>query len=766
MYTLARSQDCPYTDEQWQKINALGQLVEKQLQRMGVGLTMGGEPTFVSLDDYESPQWNIEALGENKRKIAIQLLDRLADKFALGGGLLHYGLGKVYPGEPGPRWALGYFWRKDEIAIWRDRNLMAQEGKDYGCGSQEAKVFALALVKQLGIHSDRLIPAYELETDTPAGYVLPLLPVTRDGKVYWSSCRWILPDDRLYLLTGNSPMGLRLPLNAIAWSDNLEEEAVLPLEAEPTALNDTPIESPANSIRVAMAVEAKQGIIRIFVPPYTSARSFLDAIAAIENTAQETGFPVLIEGYPPSDHKAIGKFQITPDPGVIEANIHPASNWDDLVEITKILYEQARACRLGTEKYLRDGRRISTGGGAHITIGGETTIESPLLRRPDLLRSLISYFQNHPSLTYLFSDRFVGPTSQSPRVDEARHESLYELEIAFQSLQPFQEVPPEVVDRLLRHLLVDVTGNTHRTAFCIDKLFPVENPRTQLGLLELRAIAMPPNLEMRLLQMLLIRALVAWFWESPYTKPLIRWGTTLHDRFMLPYFIGEDLQVVLADLQKAGYTFEFDWFKPFIEFRFPGYGTIATEGVQLELRHAIEPWHVLGEEIASGGTARYVDDSLERIQVKLCGAIANSPNQNSFSSRYVVTCNGHAVPLNSTGVAGEYVGGVRFRARQYSSMLHPAIDAHDPLTFEIIDTWETRSLGGCTYLVNPPDGKSYSKVPSDSTEAEARTSERFITNRDYAPRTAKGDRTHHNINVPPLKLNPEYPLTLDLRRLG
>ncbi|MCU0537809.1 MAG: transglutaminase family protein [Hydrococcus sp. Prado102] len=757
MFTQARSQDCPYTDEQWQNINSLGQLVEKQLQRMGVGLTMGGEPTFVSLDDYESPQWNIEALGEDKRKIAVQLLDRLAKKFALGGGLLHYGLGKAYPGEPGPRWALGYFWRKDGIAIWRDRNLMAQEGKDYGCGSQEVEKFTLALVKQLGIHSDCLIPAYELETDTPAGYVLPLLPVTRDEKVYWSSCRWILPDDRLYLLTGNSPMGLRLPLNAIAWSDNLEQEAVLPLEAEPTALNDTPIKSPDNSIRVAMGVEAKQGVIRVFVPPYTSARSFLDAIAAIENTAKETGFPVLIEGYPPSDHKAIGKFQITPDPGVIEANIHPASNWDELVEITKILYEEARACRLGTEKYLRDGRRISTGGGAHITIGGKTTLESPLLRRPDLLRSLISYFQNHPSLTYLFSDRFVGPTSQSPRVDEARHESLYELEIAFQSLQPGREVPPEVVDRLLRHLLVDVTGNTHRTAFCIDKLFPVENPRTQLGLLELRAIAMPPNLEMRLLQMLLIRALVAWFWESPYTKPLIRWGTTLHDRFMLPHFIGEDLQVVLFDLQKAGYTFEFDWFKPFIEFRFPCYGTMGTEGVQLELRHAIEPWHVLGEEIASGGTARYVDDSLERIQVKLCGAIANSPNQNSFSSRYIVTCNGHAVPLNSTGVAGEYVGGVRYRARQYSSMLHPAIDPHDPLTFEIIDTWESRSLGGCTYLINPPDGKSYFKVPINSSEAQTRTSERFIVN-------LSRDRHLNKINVPPLQLNPEYPVTLDLRR--
>ncbi|MBF2020506.1 MAG: transglutaminase family protein [Hydrococcus sp. C42_A2020_068] len=751
----AISNSQPYTSEQWQKIDTLGQIVEQRLQGLGIGLTMGGEPTFISLDDYESPQWRIAALGEDKRQIAGQLLKRLANRFALGGGLLHYGLGKAYPGEITPRWALGYFWRKDGIQIWRDRALIAEEGKDYGHGRQEAEIFINALVGQLELNPDFVIRVYEVETEAVAGFVLPLLPIAKEGTFYWSSCRWIVPSDRLYLLRGNAPVGLRLPLREISWSEDLQAEAVLSVDDDSMTPCLASVESPANSIRIALSIEAKQGILRVFMPPFTSAKSFLDLIAAIENTAQETGFPVLIEGYPPPDHKKIGKFQITPDPGVIEVNIHPASTWDELVKITTILYDEARQCRLGTEKYMLDGRRISTGGGAHITIGGETIQESPLLRRPDLLRSLISYFQNHPSLSYLFSGQFVGPTSQSPRVDEARHESLYELEIAFSALQAGKEVPPEVVDRLLRHLLVDVTGNTHRTAFCIDKLFPTENPRTQLGLLELRAIAMPPNLEMRLLQMLLIRAMVAWFWESPYTKPLIRWGTTLHDRFMLPHFIGEDLKVVLADLQEAGYPFEFDWFEPFFEFRFPLYGEIAREGIQLELRQAIEPWHVLGEEIANGGVARYVDDSLERIQVKLRGAMGNSPNRNAFSSRYVVTCNGYPVPLISTGVAGEYVGGVRFRARQYASMLHPAIDSHSPLTFEIVDTWEGRSLGGCTYSVNPPDGKLYHTFPTNSSQAQTRVAERFIAN---PPAIA-------TIKALPLQLNPEYPLTLDLRRV-
>ncbi|HBL12882.1 MAG TPA: IMP dehydrogenase [Cyanobacteria bacterium UBA11162] len=745
----------PYTDEQWQNINSLAKAVEEDLQNANVGLTMGGEPTFISIDDFESPQWQIEALGDEKRKLADQLLKRLEKKFSQGGGLLHYGLGKWYPGEILPRWALGCYWRKDGIPIWRNSERYAEEGKDYGHTQKEAGIFIAALVKRLGVNSECIIPAYELDGEL-GGYTLPILPVLKDDQLCWSTCRWTLPQDKLYLLVGNSPVGFRLPLNSIPWENvELEQEAVLPLEAKPTSLSPEPLESPENSIRIAMSVEARKGIIHVFLPPITSARSFVDLISTIEDTVAEIGIPVLIEGYTPPSNSGIVGFQITPDPGVIEVNIHPASNWDELVEITTILYEEARLCRLGTEKYLLDGRRVSTGGGSHITIGGKTVQESPLLKRPDLLRSLISYWQNHPSLSYLFSGLFVGATSQCPRVDEARHESLYDLEIAFQELQPNPETSPELVDRLLRNLLVDVTGNTHRSAFCIDKLFPVENSRNQLGLLEFRAFAMPPHVRMSLLQMLLIRGLVAWFWKKPYTQSLIRWGTTLHDRFMLPYYIGEDLKEVIADLQAAGYPFEFEWFTPFFEFRFPCYGEITREGVQLELRHAIEPWPVLGEETMSSRTARYVDSSMERIQVMVRGTMGNSPNIDNFSSRYNVTCNGQPVPLKSTGMPGEYVGGVRYRARQYASLLHPAISPHSPLLFDIVDTWAERSIGGCTYYVNHPNGSVYDKFPLNHREAESRMVERFVPQ----------GHTPGKIKISPLQLSSEYPLTLDLRRV-
>jgi uncharacterized protein (DUF2126 family) len=763
--TVSRFQEVPraskpYTESQWQQIDALGQVVETQLQSLGVGLTMGGEPTFVSIDDFESLQWQVEALGTEKRALAGQLLQRLAQRFARGGGLLHYGLGKSYATEAIPRWALGCYWRKDGVPLWRNPQLRAADDQDYGHTLDTAQGFMQTLVNALGVDSGCIIPTDEPETQKRAGYLLPLVAVRKDGRLRWSTCHWTGFENQtpLILLMGTLPIGLRLPLAEIPLAESLETEANATLEAEPTATDLEPLISPPNSIRVALSVEVRQGVLHVFLPPIASARSFVDLVTAIEDTAGQLGTPVRIEGYTPPGNAGIEGFQITPDPGVIEVNIHPAATWDELVQITTLLYDEARLCRLGTEKYRRDGRRISTGGGAHITIGGTTTLASPLLRRPDLLGSLIRYWQNHPSLSYLFAGLFVGPTSQSPRVDEARHESLYELEIALQALQPGQDAPTSLVDRLLRNLLIDVTGNTHRAELCIDKLYPVENPKSQFGLLEFRAFAMPPHVQMRLLQMLLIRALVAWFWEYPYQNGLIRWGTTLHDRFMLPHYLGEDLKGVLADLQKAGYDFEFDWFASFFEFRFPRYGEITVDTpagtlLQLELRDAIEPWPVLGEEVNSGRTARYVDDSMERLQVMLRGAWGNSHNLDTLLDRYAVTCNGQRVPLKSTGVPGEYVGGVRFRARQLSAMLYPMMHPHSPLVFDVIDTRVERSIGGCTYYVTAPNGAPYDTFPLNAREAESRLRDRFVPQ----------GHTPGIIKLPSLQLNPEYPLTLDLR---
>ncbi|HEX7810882.1 MAG TPA: transglutaminase family protein, partial [Burkholderiales bacterium] len=604
-----------------------------------------------------------------------------------------------------------------------------------------------------------------------AGYVLPLKPAPRPrnaGEPAWLSSAWPLQREHLYLVGGDSPLGFRLPLDSLPWiapadiepqhtPDPFEERAALhepggevaTLARKPKQARLEPGQSAVEVIHTALSVEARAGRMHVFFPPLMSVEDWIDLVAAVEAAAAETGIPVTLEGYTPPFDPRVRRFAVTPDPGVIEVNIHPAADWDELSANTRTIYEEARLTRLGAEKFMVDGRHTGTGGGNHVTIGGLTPADSPLLRRPDLLRSLITYWQNHPALSYLFSGMFIGPTSQSPRVDEARDDSLYELEIAFQQLtrntKAGEEVlQPWLVDRLLRNLLVDLTGNTHRAEFSIDKLYSPEGPTGRLGLLEFRAFEMPPHWQMSLAQMLLLRALIARFWKTPYTGKLVRWGTSLHDRFMLPHFIAEDLKTIVTDLQEAGYAFRTEWYAPFLEFRFPRYGVLERDGMRLELRQALEPWHVMGEEASAGGTSRYVDSSVERMQLKVSNMI----------DRYVILCNGRMMPMTPTGVQGEYVAGVRFKAWQPPSALHPTIAAQTPLVFDVYDTWNGRAVAGCTYYSSHPGGRNYARFPVNANEAEARRVARF----------APQGHTAGSIAFQPELPSRDFPLTLDLRR--
>jgi len=800
----------PYTAVQWNEVETLGRAVEAELTRGDVRLTMGGEPTFVSIDDMDGLEWNYAALGEDKRKLAGQLLGQLKQRFG-PGGLLHYGQGKWYPGEPLPRWALTCLWRSDGFPVWRDARLLAEDGKDYGHKQADALAFLRVLVARLGLHRDYIIAAYEdvwdilrqeqdvpvnfdpLQCDLadptersrlarllqgemtrPAGYVLPLAPATEtDGGHRWRSSLWPLRREHLYLIPGDSPLGLRLPLDSLPTGPLAQDDPPLPPDpfeerkplsapaagdiATETGQVEAPVAASPRSahaargvIRTALCVEARSGALHVFLSPVPSVEEFLALVHAVEESARETRLPLVLEGYLPPPDARLRRFGITPDPGVIEVNIHPASSWDELVANTRLLYEEAHLTRLATEKFMLDGRHTGTGGGNHVTVGGPTPADSPLLRRPDLLRSLITYWQNHPALSYLFSGMFIGPTSQAPRVDEARDDNLYELEIAFQEMDrrntPGQEtLAPWLVDRLLRHLLVDLTGNTHRAEFSIDKLYSPDSASGRLGLLEFRAFEMPPHFQMSCVQMLLLRALIARFWVRPYTGRLIPWGTGLHDRFMLPHFVAQDMRDVVLDLQGAGYAFRFEWFAPFFEFRFPRYGTVVYQGVEVELRQALEPWHVLGEEVQAGATARYVDSSVERMQIKV---------RNLTGTRHVVTCNGRPLPLAPTGIRGEYVAGVRYRAWQPPSALHPTIPVHSPLVFDVLDLWSGRSIGGCTYHVAHPGGRNYERFPVNANEAEARRMARF-TPHGHTPGAMQ-----YSAERP----SAEFPLTLDLRR--
>jgi uncharacterized protein (DUF2126 family) len=658
--------------------------------------------------------------------------------------------------------------------LWRERRLPVNVDPLESRLADEAERERLARVFRHGLGN-------------PVGWLLPL---RHDGR--WISGEWLLREGHCFLLPGDSPMGFRLPLDSLPWQAEVDydgghppdpfaprsplperfdfpphrpapRDAVILAQSDPArhgasggaALFEHDAlgkgwagKSVTGVTRTALCVEPRAGRLRVFLPPLHDAAVWVELISALEATARQTELPIQLEGYEPPPDPRIGVFRVTPDPGVIEVNVPPQMSFDAVRAQTETLYECAREEHLVAEKFELDGTHIGSGGGNHIVLGGPTAADSPFLRRPDLLKSLVGYWHNHPSLSYLFSGRFIGPTSQAPRVDEARNDSAFELALALARLPPSEAAcPPWLVDRVFRHILTDVTGNTHRAEFCIDKLYNPDGPGGRLGLVELRCFEMPPHARMAVAEQLLVRALTSAFFREPYDAPLVKWGTLLHDRYLLSHFVAQDFRQVLRDLDARGYAFDSAWFAPHHEFRFPFVGRLVHEGLMLELRQALEPWLVLGEEASAGGQARFVDSSLERLEARVSGGTRE---------RYAVACNGIELPLAYTTTEGEAVCGVRFRAWQPPSGLHPTIGIHSPLHFDVYDRWSHRAVAGCTYHVVHPGGRSPDTRPINAAAAEGRRIARFET-RGHTP----GEYA-----LRPAPENPYFPLTLDLRAVG
>ncbi|AUX39176.1 IMP dehydrogenase [Sorangium cellulosum] len=821
----------PYEEPVWEELLAVADRADQRLAAAGLTLTMGGEPTFNSREYPDAPEWREGALGPTKWSQGLRLAHELRRRIT-PGGLLLLRAGKHYPGESLPRWALEIVGRRDGVPLWTEMSDVrhadpgtSRSSASRARGHAQAQRFAGALAARLGL-SDFLLPAYEdpwrhlqdeaslpvdadplkANLDDPeerrrlakvldrglgsdVGYVLPL---TRQGGA-WVSERWAFRRGHLFLLPGDSAIGLRLPLRSLVAAaapppleelvtppdprrgdlDPEEDEKQRRIEAAggdagdegaAAGAKDTSRQGAAGAlaaqaqraapaagrsgygVRTALCVEARDGIVHVFLPPLLAPDDFFELIAAIDATRLDTGVDVLLEGYPPPSGADLFRFSVTPDPGVLEVNLPPTDGVRAYASLLETVFDASLHSGLHCEKYLIDGRMAGSGGGHHLTFGGPTPLASPFLRRPDLLASLLTFNQHHPSLSYMFAGLFVGPTSQAPRVDEARHENLYELEIALsRAFERREGEPPWLTDILFRHLLVDVTGNTHRAEVSIDKLFDPQTAQGRQGIVELRAFEMPPHFRMAVAQMLLVRTLLSAFAESPYSGRLVRWGQALHDRFLLPYYLWRDFEDVLDYLKQRGLALPADAYRPFIELRCPVVGTLHAGDVTLEVRNAIEPWHVLGEELTTTGTSRYVDSSMERIEVRVHGLVPE---------RHLVLVNGHVLPLRPTGTASEFVGGVRFRAWAPPHSLHAHIGIHHPIHLDVLDTWGKRSIGACAYHVWHPEGRAFDTPPLTRFEAAARRAQRF---------TVEGPM-QWPVSAKPAFPHADAPYTLDLRR--
>jgi uncharacterized protein (DUF2126 family)/transglutaminase-like putative cysteine protease len=770
----------PFPDEAWEALLAAGDVADLAVARAGLALTTGGEPTFNARDGADAPEWNGEALGPTKWPLALKLADEVRSRLAPGAALLRRP-GKWYPGESLPRWALEVVARSDGTPVWRDAKLPPAP-------ASLAERVARALAARLGLGFEPM-PAYEDPwrliqdeaslpvdvdplsagvadpeerrrlarilghgPDRPVGWVLPLK--REAGR--WRSDAWRFRRGHLFLIPGDSPLGLRLPLASLGGPQELPlpPEPDLPapdprrkeeLEARQAKLTRPAARFAASPVRTALCVEHREGALHVFLPPFTSAADFLALVAELDGLRAELGVDLQLEGYPPPSSPEVRRFSITPDPGVLEVNIPPAASAREHAGTLERAHEAALAAGLHAEKYLLDGRLAGSGGGHHLTLGGPTALTSPVVLRPDVLASLITFVQHHPSLSYLFTGLFVGPTSQAPRIDEARHDALYEMEIALAEAFRVKDAAPWLSDLLFRHLLVDVSGNTHRAEISIDKLYDWRTPHGRQGVVELRAFEMPPHPRLAAAQAVLVRALVAAFAQRPYQQRLVRWGMQLHDRFLLPTWMWRDFGEVLAFLAEAGIALPPEPYRAFLELRCPVVGRLETTSGTLEVRNALEPWNVLGEEPAGAGTSRYVDSSVERIEIRAEGIVPE---------RHRVVVNGLEVPMRTTGVGAEVVGGVRFRAWAPPHSLHPHLGIHHPLRIELVDGWTRRSLGACAYHVWHPQGRGYDAPPLTRFEAAARRAQRFTTEAG----------TPWPVRPVRLEPHPDLPFTLDLRR--
>ncbi|MEW5756113.1 MAG: transglutaminase family protein [Pseudomonadota bacterium] len=739
----------PYGAGRWDEIVAAAEQVDAALGQQGMALTVGSTVAFVSVANTQLPEWSGTALGWHKRSVAEQLLTALRQRLC-PGGLFQAAQGEWFSGEPLPRWRLGCHFRSDGRPVWSDTALNNWQEGERRLGHDDLHQFATTLCRALNLDEKWLLAAHEdplhqlwlngsagvmpqakslrdpeqrralaeqlsQPVGHPSGYVLPLHWDSVAQR--WISGRWRFRRGALYLRPGSSPIGLRLPLESLPVGDEIippdpercqfDERELLPervgeLSARLTSFGPPhTFEAAADGAavagrapRTALVIELRDRSLYAFLPPLTHVERYLDLVDAIESSARHCELPVRMEGYEPPHDRRLPRIMVEPEAGVLKVTLSAARNWREQSEQLEILYAEAESLGLRAERYDASGHHLPPGGESGFILGGDEPARSPFLQRPELLRALVSCWQRHPCLSYFFAGGDVGPSRPAPRPDEGRDDALYELGIALDRIPAGHSDSPWMPDRLLRHLLADASGNMSRAELGIEQLYAPDRPGQRLGQVAVRSLDAAPHARLAAVQGLLLRALLAHFAQQPRSLPLKHWGEELHDGFMLPDLLWEDLNELLAELPGRGLPLQAAWFEPFLEQRFPVLGRVQIGDIQIELRRAHEPWPLLSEEAGPGGAmTRYIDSSCERVQVKVTGMTP---------SRHQLVCNGRRVPLQPTARRGEYVAGVRYKVWSPAATLHPTLPPVSELLFDLLDGWDGTLIGGCTLIPTQP----------------------------------------------------------------
>jgi uncharacterized protein (DUF2126 family) len=694
-------------------IDELAGAVENKLRGCGLVLTMGGEPTFIPADP-NGREWNNEAMGPEKLGYAQRLTARLLRE-VYPGGLVMQIFGKQYPGEPLPRWVVLTLHREDGVPMWCHPEMFALEGGGSDATNRDARKLIAALASELGV-KQYVLPCIEKggSLDAPRGWVLPL--DRRDGD--WVSGDWPFSREKpVVLVPGISPVGLRLPLG------ELDE----------------------SHIRRALTVEATEGALHLFVPPLEF-DGFAALIRIIERVAVKRQVSRLVLcGYRPNQSPGVTSVGLAADPGVLEVNLPPSKTWRDYDRVLTRITRAAEAEGLYTIRRHLNGQIQGTGGGAHVLFGGPSVDENPFFEHPALLGSVLRYWQRHPALSYFFSGQYVGPGSQAPRADETLLAKLYELETACLGADAVNGSGDRgLLDRLFRNLLTDSAGNTHLAEISIDKLWNYDSPTGLQGLIELRAFETMQDVALQSLSALFVRAIFAMVAAEPCKGALVRHGANLHDRYMLPAGLWEDLGMVCSDLAAAGLPFERDWLTRIFEARFAVLGRLELDDGEVVVRQALEPWPLMAEMSDGGTTSRMVDNSTDRIELSLTNP--------ALLERGQVAVDGVVVRFHDFG--GTLAAGVRYKAASGWPALHPHVPIQSPVRIEVLDRSGVVAASGKYYYWNP-DGPVYEGRPRDLEEARARRNARWRT-----PADDVGVRRE----LQPGVYSDESYYTLDLRR--